>query len=311
MSEGGCCAPRRASRPRQAGPAILADPKAHRRNCVPVPGGAAVLGTNAPMIAADFEGPVSRKTVRDLWWEVGAISVAQFRRFVAATGYVTVAERLGCSFVFHTHVPGGAENTLGVAGLEWWRRIDGATWHMPRGPEGPQAEDDLPVTHVAWEDAKAFAAWAGGRLPKEAEWEHAARGGLGDVPFPWGTQEPDDSGFHPLNIWQGKFPYHDTGADGHTAPAPVLAFAPNGYGLHQMVGNVWEWTAEPFRVRSSSALARKVNAAARGQKLLKGGSFLCHRSYCYRYRIAARTGNTPDSTSGHTGFRVVYDRPPQ
>lgn len=168
----------------------------------------------------------------------------------------------------------------------------------------------MPVTHVAWEDARAFAEWAGGRLPREAEWEHAARGGLGDVRFPWGDEEPTDGNVHLANIWQGDFPHKDTGADGYAGPAPVMAFEPNGYGLHQMAGNVWEWTAEPFRVRGASAAARRINAASKGRKLLKGGSFLCHRSYCYRYRIAARTGNTPDSTTGHMGFRVVYDRAP-
>ncbi|WP_323772081.1 formylglycine-generating enzyme family protein [Antarctobacter sp.] len=311
MSEGGCCVPSGAGQDSVlARPDIPPDPKAHLRNCVHVPGGTALLGTDQPWIAQDFEGPLTRKTVPDLWWEAGAISVAQFRRFVAATGYRSVAEQLGWSFVFHTHVPGGAEHTLGVEGLEWWRRIDGATWAQPAGPDGPAAQDDLPVTHVAWEDARAFASWAGGRLPKEVEWEHAARGGLGDVPFPWGVDEPTDENAHRLNIWQGHFPTHDTGADGYTGPAPVLAFQPNGHGLHQMVGNVWEWTAEPFRARSVSSAARQINAAAKGKKLLKGGSFLCHRSYCYRYRIAARTGNTPDSTSGHTGFRVVYSRAP-
>ncbi len=273
-----------------------------------MPGGRGVLGTAQPIIAEDFEGPPAPKTIKDLWWERGCISVAQFRRFADATGYQSVAERLGWSFVFHTHVPGGAKGTLGVEGLEWWRRIDGASWAWPVGPDGGAADDALPVTHVAWADAKAFATWAGGRLPLEVEWEYAARGGLGDVRFPWGDAEPDDETFTPCNIWQGRFPSHDTGMDGHTGPAPSLAFTPNGYGLHQMAGNVWEWTAEPFRVRSNSAAARRINGESKGRKLLKGGSFLCHRSYCYRYRIAARTGNTPDSTSGHTGFRVVYDR---
>ncbi|MCT8159953.1 formylglycine-generating enzyme family protein [Pseudoruegeria sp. SHC-113] len=284
----------------------------HQRNCAPVPGGRAQLGTRDPVIPGDCEGPPQVRKIPALWWGKGAISVAQFARFVAATGHVTLAERLGWSFVFHTHVPGGAAGTLGVAGLEWWRRIDGATWARPCGPQGAEAAGDLPATHIAWEDARAFAAWAGGRLPREIEWEHAARGGLGDVRFPWGDAPPDDTAHFPCNIWQGDFPHQNTAADGHDGPAPVLAFAPNGYGLHQMVGNVWEWTAEPFRLRSLSRSAKPANAAAAraGQKLLKGGSFLCHESYCYRYRIPARTGNTPDSTSAHTGFRVVYDSPP-
>ncbi len=309
MGKAGCCAPSGGGVALEA-PSISANPDGHLRNCRPVRGGHALVGTDTPQIAPDGEGPLVRKKVRDLWVEAGAISVGQFRRFVAATGYRTLAERLGWSYVFFSHLPDNGEGTLGVEGLEWWRRIDGACWAWPTGLDGPPAEDDLPVTHVAWQDARDFATWAGGRLPKEAEWEHAARGGLGDVRYPWGDEEPADDNAHLLNIWQGQFPTLDTGADGYTGPAPVTAFAPNGYGLHQMVGNVWEWTAEPFRVRGASREARQINAAAKGRKLLKGGSFLCHRSYCYRYRIAARTGNTPDSTSGHTGFRVVYDRAP-
>lgn len=275
-----------------------------------MPGGAALLGTDAPLISEDCEGPLVKKRVRHLWWERGAISIGQFKAFVQATGYVTVAEQFGWTFVFHTHLPGGAVGTLGIDGLEWWRRIDGANWAYPVGPDGPEAHADMPATHIAHTDATAFASWAGGRLPKEAEWEHAARGGLEDVRYPWGDAEPDDTGFQPCNIWQGEFPSHDTGADGYAGPAPVISFDPNGYGLYQMVGNVWEWTADPFRVRSSTKAARALNAQARGQRLLKGGSFLCHRSYCHRYRIAARSGNTPESTSAHTGFRIVYDRAP-
>ncbi|WP_245794314.1 SUMF1/EgtB/PvdO family nonheme iron enzyme [Vannielia litorea] len=289
---------------------MRADAGPHLRDCVPVPGGKALLGTAHPLIEGDGEGPLVEKRVRDLWWERGATSIAQFRRFVDATGHVTEAERYGWSFVFHLHVPGGGEGTLGVEGLEWWRRIEGASWERPAGPDAPPGADDMPATHIAFEDARAFAAWAGGRLPREVEWEHAARGGLGDVRYPWGDDEPDDARFLPCNIWQGTFPNHDTGADGFAGPAPVHSFTPNGYGLHHVVGNVWEWTAEPFRLRSGRKAARALNAQARGRRLLKGGSFLCHRSYCHRYRIAARTGNTPDSSSSHTGFRVVYDTPP-
>ena len=237
--------------------------------------------------------------------ERGTVTVESFRRFVAATGYVTEAEGFGWSFVFHLHLPEGMEPTLGVDGLEWWRKVEGAAWHSPTGPGTAPAEDH-PATHVSWADARAYAAWAGGRMPTEAEWEHAARGGLGDVRFPWGNAEPDDHSFQPCNIWQGSFPKLNTCADGYSATAPALSFEPNGYGLYNMVGNVWEWTAEPYKLRSLRTTARGVVPAA-GSKLLKGGSFLCHKSYCYRYRIAARIGNTPDSSSAHTGFRVVYD----
>lgn len=275
-----------------------------------MPGGPAMLGTNQPVIRDDFEAPLICKSVKPLWWERGTISIAQFQQFCDATGYVTLADRLGWSFVFYSHLPDAGQGTLGVAGMEWWRRVDGANFANPKGPGLGQSDHDLPATHIAWEDAKAYAAWSGGRLPKEVEWEHAARGGQGDVRYPWGDKEPDDMRFLPCNIWQGEFPKYDTGADGFSGPAAVTAFAPNGYGLYQMVGNVWEWTAEPFRVRSTSKVGRQINSVSKERKLLKGGSYLCHRSYCHRYRIAARTGNTPDSTSGHTGFRVVYDRKP-
>ncbi|MEM6729175.1 MAG: SUMF1/EgtB/PvdO family nonheme iron enzyme, partial [Pseudomonadota bacterium] len=230
-----------------------------------------------------------------------------FAAFVEATGYETEAERFGWSFVFLNHLPPGHPPTQAVQGVEWWRKVDGATWRLPHGPNGAAPPPHHPVTQVSWSDARAYAAWAGGRLPTEVEWEHAARGGLGDVPFPWGEEAPRDDGPYPCNIWQGRFPVKDTGADGYDGTAPVESFTPNGYGLFNMVGNVWEWTADAFRLRSLKREAKARQAAMQGYKVLKGGSFLCHASYCFRYRIAARTGNSPDSTTPHQGFRLVYD----
>ncbi|WP_108484833.1 formylglycine-generating enzyme family protein [Oceaniglobus ichthyenteri] len=278
------------------------------RDCVPVPGGRAVLGTDRPVFPVDEEGPARRATVKPLWWERGTVSNAAFARFVDATGYQTEAERFGWSFVFWSHVPEQQGPTHAVQGVEWWRRVDGACWHRPTGPQGGAPLADHPVVHIAWTDARAYAAWVGGRLPREAEWEHAARGGLGDVRYPWGHEAPTDAGPFRCNIWQGRFPDHDTGADGFTGTAPTHSFPANGYGLFNMVGNIWEWSSDPFRLRTLKRAARQVANAPR--KLLKGGSFLCHESYCHRYRIAARIGNTPDSTTTHTGFRVVYDTPP-
>jgi formylglycine-generating enzyme required for sulfatase activity len=192
--------------------------------------------------------------------------------------------------------------------VEWWRRVDGAYWRLVNGPESePDFHPDHPVVHVSWNDARAYAAWAGGRLPSEVEWERAARGGLGDVRFPWGDREPNDTDFQPCNIWQGVFPRTNTCKDGYATTAPARSFEPNGYGLYNMVGNVWEWTAEPFKLRSLKKTVRSHAANTKGFKLTKGGSFLCHNSYCYRYRIAARTGNSPESSTSHMGFRVVYD----
>ena len=153
----------------------------------------------------------------------------------------------------------------------------------------------------------AYAAWAGGRLPTEIEWEHAARGGREDDPFPWGTEEPNDTDFFPCNIWQGRFPESNSLRDGYKTTAPARSFEPNGYGLYNVVGNVWEWTAEPFKVKSLKKHVKQRMKDMRGYKLTKGGSFLCHRSYCYRYRVAARTGNSPDSATTHMGFRVIWD----
>lgn len=244
-------------------------------------------------------------------FRIGATAVTNgaFRTFVAATDYVTEAERFGWSFVFWDHVEDGTAGSQGVQDLEWWRRIDGANWRDINGPDSEDAacHDDHPVVHVSWNDASAYARWVGGRLPKEVEWEHAARGGHGDVPFPWGRDEPDDSGFFPCNIWQGAFPKVNLCKDGYAGTAPARSFAANGFGLYNMVGNVWEWCAEPFVIRSLQQSMARHKAAARGKKLAKGGSFLCHRSYCYRYRIAARTGYTANTSTSHTGFRVVWD----
>lgn len=277
------------------------------RDSVPVPGGLGFIGTNSPIFSGDGEAPLRQKKLSDFHCERGTVTNQAFARFIKATGYVTDAERIGWSFVFIHLVPPELTDTQAVAGLTWWRRVVGACWHSPSGPLGPKPPADHPVVQVSWSDARAYARWARARLPTEAEWEHAARGGLGDVLFPWGDARPDDIGFTPCNIWQGRFPQHNTCRDGFMATAPAISFAPNGYGLYNMVGNVWEWTSEPFKVRSLKRQARKTNTNADGLKLTKGGSFLCHASYCFRYRIAARSNSTADTATSHIGFRVVYD----
>lgn len=276
---------------------------------VSIPGGTALVGTRDPILVEDAEGPPTQKRVRTFLMGETAVTNAQFRAFVEDTGYVSEAEHHGWSFVFWAQVPESVGTTEGVAGVEWWRRVDGSNWRDVNGPGSEAAawHPEHPVVQVSWTDAKAYAAWAGGRLPTEAEWEHAARGGLGDVRYPWGDKDPDDHDFQPCNIWQGRFPQHNSCKDGYAATAPAKSFEPNGYGLYNLVGNVWEWTADPFRIRSQKKDAKARQAQMKGFKLAKGGSFLCHASYCWRYRIAARTGNSPDSATTHTGFRVVWD----
>lgn len=276
---------------------------------IKIPGGTALIGTASPIIIEDEEGPLRRKTVTQFEMAQTAVTNAEFGRFVEDTGYVTEAERYGWSFVFWSYISESLMPTKGVQGLEWWRRVDGANW---RDINGPSTTDDCfhnehPVVHVSWNDARAYAAWVGGRLPSELEWEHAARGGLDDVPFPWGNDEPDDNKTFLCNIWQGQFPHQNTEADGYRATAPAQSFDVNGYCLYNMVGNVWEWIEDPFVIRSQKKTAKARRAATTGYRIIKGGSYLCHKSYCYRYRIAARSGNSPDSTTSHMGFRVVWD----
>ena len=302
----GCCPPSG-----RKGPASPSGPLTgghYPGDLVDIPGGTALVGTDTPEIPIDSEGPLRRVKLEPFKMAATTVTNAEFAEFVTATGYVTEAERFGWSFVFWMQVPDSVGSTRAVAEVQWWRRVEGATWAAPNGP-GSEAAclPDHPVVQVSWSDARAYAGWVGGRLPLEAEWEHAARGGLGDVHFPWGQGEPDDTKTLLCNIWQGRFPEVNTAADGYVTTAPAQSFQPNGYGLYNMAGNVWEWTGEPYKVRSMRREARAHMAARKGFKLLKGGSFLCHRSYCYRYRIAARTGNSPDSSTTHQGFRVVFD----
>lgn len=275
---------------------------------VPIPGGLGLLGTENPVIPNDGESPLRSLKIAPFRMAPTTVTNAEFERFVAATGHVTESERVGWSFVFWAQVPKKLGSTRAVEEVEWWRRVDGANWRDINGP-GTFAEawqPDHPVIQVSWNDARAYAAWVGGRLPTEAEWEHAARGALGDVRFPWGNQEPDDTDFLPCNIWQGNFPNTNTCADGYATTAPARSFEPNGYGLYNMVGNVWEWTSEPYTIKSLKRQVRSRLARMKGYKLSKGGSFLCHPSYCQRYRIAARSGTSPDSATTHIGFRVIW-----
>jgi sulfatase modifying factor 1 len=269
-----------------------------------IPGGRFTTGTDRPVFPQDGEGSRRRVDLKPFLIDPYAVTNAWFAEFVAATGYRTEAERFGWSLVFH----GDQASLPRVDRPAWWHRVEGACWRAPHGPAS-SAPPGHPVVQVSWTDANAFAAWAGGRLPSEAEWECAAAGGLKNACYPWGDREPDDEDFLPCNIWQGSFPADNTAADGFAATAPVDAFAPNGFGLYNMAGNTWEWCADPFHVRSLARGTKERNEAARAQnlRLLKGGSHLCHRSYCHRYRIAARTGAASDGGTTHVGFRLVFD----
>ncbi len=266
------------------------------------------LGTDHPIIPPDGEGPRRKAALSAFSIDRYAVSVERFSAFVQATGYLTEAERLGWSYVFRGLIDD--LNTVDVIGeadrTAWWLGVNGANWRNPAG-DGVTAPSDHPVTHISWHDANVFADWAGGRLPKELEWEHAARGGITNIRYPWGDEEPDDETVF-CNIWQGRFPELNTCQDGYLGTAPVDAFEPNSAGLYNMAGNVWEWTADRFRVRSLKAAAKKRNADAQrhGERIVKGGSFLCHASYCWRYRIAARSGRPPDSSSSNSGLRLAY-----
>ena len=240
----------------------------------------------------DGEGPVRARSVAAFEVGVCAVTNAQFAQFVAATGHRTVAEEEGSSFVFAGLLPDDFPPTRAVAAAPWWREVEGAAWNRPEGPQSDVAgRPDHPVVHVSWHDAAAFCAWAGGRLPTETEWEFAARGGLDGRVFPWGD-ELEPGGEHRMNVWQGTFPSANDCSDGWYGTAPVDSYAPNGFGLFNTCGNVWEWTGSPV-------------GATDPRRVSRGGSYLCHASYCRRYRVAARQGLPPDSSTGNLGFRCA------
>jgi formylglycine-generating enzyme required for sulfatase activity len=307
-----CCAPGRGDEPAAASP--LHGLEGGRADAVPtvvtLQGGSFRMGSvDARAYAADGEGPIHNVQLAPFRIDAVTVSNARFATFVDATGHLTEAERFGWSFVFAGFLPDDFGETRAVADAPWWRQVYGADWCHPAGPGSDlDGRADHPVIHVSWNDAQACCIWSGTRLPTEAEWEYAARGGQRGMAYPWGNGlEPE--GCHLMNVFQGSFPHHNTMADGFAGTAPVDAFPSNRYGLHNMTGNVWEWCADWFDPGYYQRSARQNPAGPPSgtHRVMRGGSYLCHESYCRRYRVSARSANTPDSSTGNLGFRVAAD----
>lgn len=269
--------------------------------------GVFLMGANDGPHPQDGEGPTREVTLDAFRIAPLTVTNAQFDRFVRETGYRSVAEETGTSFVFEMLLPKGSPMTNPTLQAPWWHEVSGACWHLPEGPQGvPIGERlDHPVVHIARPDALAYCAWASVTLPSEAQWEYAARGGLNAQPFPWGTALEQD-GEHRSNVWQGAFPDINTAYDGFIETAPAKCYAPNGYGLYAMTGNVWEWTADRFTALHSPRAQTNPRGPLNGDRAVaKGGSYLCHSSYCQRYRTSSRQALDPLTTAGNLGFRVA------
>lgn len=307
-----------------------------------IPGGEFLMGTDSEEGWPD-EKPAHKVRVAGFWMDETEVTNAQFQAFVEATGYVTTAEKPpDLAEIMKQVAPGtppppkeslvaGALVFTPPAGpvslkdfSQWWRWTPGASWRRPEGPKSSlEGRENHPVVQVSWDDAVAYARWARKRLPSEAEWEFAARGGLAGKPYVWGDEKPSDTDIF-ANIWQGEFPHKNTAADGFERTAPVKSYEPNGYGLYDMAGNVWEWCADWYQrelYRQRMAKGTIVNPSGpeqtndplrpfTPQRVQRGGSFLCNDSYCSRYRPSARHGSSPDTGMSHVGFRCVQSPAP-
>ena len=299
----------------------------HRDGMVRLPGGTVTIGNADPNLGyADEEGPTVETRVRPIWIDAKDVTNRQFKAFVNATHYVTIAEQkpdpkdfpgvpadalVAGSVVFTP--PGAADLKGDIA--QWWKFTPGASWQHPGGPGSTiEGRMDHPVVQVAFDDAVAYAKWAGKRLPTEVEWEYAARGGLVDKTFVWGDVFSPGGKFM-ANTWDGDFPVHNTKADGFAGTSPVGSFPPNGFGLYDMAGNVWQWTTTWYRpghdpLEPTQQQSYDPDEPGVAKRVIKGGSFLCAANYCKRYRPAARSRTTPDTGLSNVGFRCVRDVKP-
>ncbi len=312
-----CCAASRAEQAAAGEGHLSAVPAGRRstRRQVAVPEGTFLMGDPfAEGYPDDGEEPVHPVRLPAFHLDSTSVTNAQFATFAKATGYVTEAERFGSSAVFHLWIAADPADILGRAvGAPWWVEVRGASWRHPEGPRSSiRDRQHHPVVQVSWHDAAAYARWAGKRLPTEAEWEYASRGGHAGRRFPWGDEL--NPGHRWLcNIWQGSFPGTNTGEDGFLSTAPAKSLHQNDYGLWNMVGNVWEWcqdwfSPQEYATRDLTTPTHSPQGPATGShRVMRGGSFLCHDSYCYRYRVAARSSNTPESSSSNIGFRCAND----
>jgi formylglycine-generating enzyme required for sulfatase activity len=284
-----------------------------REGMVLIEAGSFLMGTDSDKgWEADGEKKVIEVSLDPYWISRCCVTNREFGEFVDDTGHVSEAEQFGWSYVFHILLQKSVLKRLkpqNVQGLEWWYGVEGAFWRKPEGPgSNIKKRMDYPAVHISWSDAVAYCQWKGHRLPTEAEWEKAARGGLEQKIYPWGD-ELHPEGKHRCNIWQGNFPLANTAEDGHVGPAPAKSFRANGFGMYNLVGNVWEWCSDWFSPnwRLIHKEPNPQGPDSGGSKVMKGGSYLCHDSYCNRYRVAARTSNTPDSSTGNLGFRTAMD----
>jgi formylglycine-generating enzyme len=304
-----------------------------------IKGGEFLMGSSNEEGRTD-EYPQHPVKVDGFWMDQTEVTNAQFQKFVEATGYVTTAEKAPDWEELKKQLPPGTskpdESALVAASLvftpsadpvalmdasQWWSWTKGANWRQPQGQGSTiKGKEDYPVVHISWDDAQAYCRWAGKRLPTEAEWEFAARGGLLNKPFSWGSEDVE-TGKAKANTWQGRFPDVNTAKDGFKGMAPVKSFAPNGYGLYDMAGNVWEWCSDWYRPDTYQQMKGSLAVNPKGpsagfdpdeptvpKRVVRGGSFLCHASYCSSYRVSARMKTSPDTGLEHTGFRCVTDK---